>query len=413
MNKGICPENKCTGCFACANICPQRCISLEENEYGELHPIINAATCINCGLCEKICPSNNLPEFNYPLHCYAAWTKNYGVRRECASGGIGTLLSKYVIENYNGVVLGTKYDKNLVPRTKEAKTIEELTAFKGSKYVQSIVGNDTFQNIKRNLKAGTFVLYIATPCQIAGLKKYLGRNYDNLITVDLLCHGTTPTKYFIEEVEFLKKKHGIKNIDNIRFRGNDIKKKLFFKTNNTNYVLTIWANNSMLYSDNKKPFYLTGFLKGITLRENCYSCSYAMPKRVADITIGDFIGLSKSLLRKYGTNNVSFVTTNTEKGERFYQEFLSKEKDFINIERNYQERLNYGPSLTCSSQRDPLNEEFKKLYIEEGYVKAIREVLDDYMKKLQYQRFFALWTYSYRIPRKVFNILYSKLYKHS
>lgn len=426
----ICPENNCTGCFGCANICPSGCITLKDNLYGELHPVINTDACINCGLCENTCPSNHLPKFNDPNHCYAAWTKDYALRCECASGGLGTLLSRFSIQHYHGVVFGTRYNKELMPVTDASESVEGLNAFKGSKYVQSIVGNKTYKNIKTYLKEGRFVLYIGTPCQIAALNNFLKVDYERLITVDLLCHGVTPTKYFLEEIHYLIKKKHLKNIDNVRFRGNEknilwplIRNKVgrnifslvtfvYGKMQN-NYVLTLWSNTKLMYSDKKNPYYLTGFLNGITLRENCFECNYSRPERVSDITIGDFIGLDKRLLSRYGSDNVSSVTTNTKKGEDFYQKFLAEEKDFISIEREYSERLKYGPSLTRSSLRDPLNAKFKELYVNEGYVSAIRVALKDYMTKLRYKRILNLWTYIYRIPRKVYNVINAKIYRLS
>lgn len=243
----ICSENKCTGCAACVNICPRQCISLTENEYGELHPSVDETKCINCNLCAKTCPNNVPVVFNYPSHCYASWITDTDKRSLCASGGIGTIMAEYAIRHKHGVVFGTAYDDNFIPRVTYTETIEGLEAFKGSKYVQSIISPDTFKQVKDFLRNGRFVLYVGTPCQIAGLKTFLRKDYDNLITIDLICHGVCPTKYFKEEVDYLVNKHQIEGLSDVRFRGNDgnnfaltLWDKVIGNKRDNNYVLTLW-----------------------------------------------------------------------------------------------------------------------------------------------------------------------------
>ena len=165
------------------------------------------------------------------------------------------------------------------------------------------------------------MLFIGTPCQIAGLKSFLRKEYQNLITVDLICHGVCPTRYFTEEVDYLSNKFKLKDISDARFRGND----------GNNFRLTLWnkARRKLFPRDNyrekllrlseSQQFYIWGFLLGVTLRENCYACKYARPERISDITIGDFIGLGKEVPFDYPKANVSSVTINTEKGNAFYE----------------------------------------------------------------------------------------------
>lgn len=243
----ICPHDKCTGCYACANICPKHCITMGEDDYGELHPYVNESECISCTLCVKTCPSNNPPEYKYPSKCHAAWITDKEKRCVCASGGLGTILSEYVIRFKNGVVFGTAYDDNLIPVTTYTETLEGIEKFKGSKYVQGIVGDTTLKEMKGFLDKGRFVLYIGTPCQIAGAKKFLKKDYNNLITVDLICHGVTPTSYFKEEIDYLVKQNNIKGLVDVRFRGNDSNNyclslwdKIKGKKKNFNFYLTLW-----------------------------------------------------------------------------------------------------------------------------------------------------------------------------
>lgn len=397
----ICPDNICTGCGACTNACRHDCITLEEDKYGELHPKIDEQKCVGCGLCAKACPNNSPLDFLYPKQCYASWIKDVEKRRICASGGIATIMSEYAIRHRNGVVFGTAYDENLVPRTTSAENVNELESFKGSKYVQSIVSNDVFRQIRKLLTDGRFVLYIATPCQIAGLKIFLRKDFDNLITVDLICHGVCPTKYFTDELAYLKSEYKVGKLTDVRFRGND----------GNNYVFTLWDGGKRLYSGGIcQNYYLMGFIWGVTLRENCYSCRYARPERISDITIGDFIGLGKNVPFTHSANNVSSVLVNTEKGVGFYAALSAELKELVNVEREYGERLEYRPSLMEPFTRHPLNAEFRQIVATEGYNSAVRSVMRGEMLKLRVKgKAKSLLTLPYRAARKIYRILFKKI----
>ena len=392
----ICPENNCSGCYACANACPKQAFSLSVDKYGELHPVINENKCIQCNLCIRVCPNNIQQRFNYPLKCYAAWITDRDKRRKCASGGIGTILSEYVINQLNGVVFGSRYNEDLTPVMSYTDKVEDLDNFKGSRYVQSIVGEKTYYKVRHYLKEGRYVLFIGTPCQISGLKGYLQKDYDHLITVDLICHGCCPTSYFIEEISYLKQKNRIKYISDIRFRGND----------RNDFCLSIWNDNKRVFKavGLEQP-YFAGFLLGTSLRENCYSCQYARPERISDLTIGDFIGLGRIVPFKYSTANVSSVTLNTNKGLHFYQDVQKTCSDMKSIERDYSERLMYKPSLLEPFPRHYTNAAFREAYISSGFSPAIRKVLSSTIRHNKMKRLLNTWTYVYRIPRKLIRML--------
>ena len=360
----ICPKEKCTGCYACVNACNHGCISMQEDDMGCVHPVVDETNCIHCNLCKSSCPNNIELKYSYPSKCIAAWIEDKNKRKICASGGIGTCMSEYVIKQ-GGVVFGSRYDSEMTPIMTYTEDIEDLEHFKGSRYVQSLVGEDTYRNVRKFLCKDRLVLFVGTPCQVAGLKTFLRKDYNNLITVDLICHGVSPTKYLNEEVSYLSDKYALKDISDIRFRGND----------GNNY------REKIFQLDENEQFYLQGFLLGVSMRENCYTCNYARPERISDITIGDFIGIGKEEPFPYQKYNVSSVMLNTPKGVVFYDK-VSKESDsLVNIERNYEERLAYKPSLVHPFKRHPLNKQFQDEYKKRGFVKGIRVVLHDYMKQ--------------------------------
>lgn len=363
----ICPPDKCSGCYACASICPQHCITMNEDKYGELHPIVDENKCTHCKLCVKTCPQNLSIKFNYPQSCSASWITDAENRKLCASGGIATTLAEYIIKEKKGVVFGSCYNADLIPVMTYTDKLEDLIHFKGSRYVQSVIGYDTFKQVKKILTENKTVLFIGTPCQIAGLYGFLKHYYENLITVDLICHGVNPTYYFTEEIKYICNHYKIPFPMNVRFRGND----------GNNFRLTLWNDKGKCMYECRayEQPYFAGFMLGVTLRENCYQCPYARPERIADITIGDFIGLGKNKPFNYNKENVSSVTLNTNKGKDFYNAVSSNRSELTNIPRDYKERLEYAPSLLIPYKRHTLNTRFRKLIIKHGYIKAVRKTL--------------------------------------
>lgn len=396
----ICKKNECTGCYACISACTHNCITMQEDEYGESHPVVDDDNCVHCNACINVCPNNSpIFEFIWPQRCFASWITNKEKRSVCASGGIGTALSEFIIKYKNGVVFGTAYDEHFIPRIIYTETIEGIEQFKGSKYVQSVVGKDTYPTVRKFLKDDRSVLFIGTPCQIAGLKSFLKHDYENLITVDLICHGVSPTSYFNEEIGHLQKKYKISNLSDVRFRGND----------DNNFCLTLWEGKKRVYRALKySDYYLGGFLLGITLRENCYSCIYARPDRISDITIGDFLKLGKKVPFPYHVRNVSSVTLNSDKGMHFYEELIAKMPMLMNIEREYCERLEYKPSLVEPFSRHILTDSFRSAYLEGGYLYASRKVLSKEVNKAKVKemkkKIRKIFIIPYRVMRKFLNL---------
>lgn len=202
-------EEDCTGCSACSHICPTNSISMVPDRYGFLYPCIDVSTCISCGLCEEKCPIKNLVSQEQKIKVdapavYAAKHKNQDVRSSSSSGGVFTAVSDAVL-NQGGMVAGAAFDKNLMVCHRLVDSKKERDYLKGSKYVQSVLG-DVFVEIGHVLSSNRTVLFSGTPCQVAGLYAFLGKNPENLYTVDVICHGVPSPKVFSDYKEFLLKK---------------------------------------------------------------------------------------------------------------------------------------------------------------------------------------------------------------
>lgn len=332
-------QKKCFGCRSCEQRCPQSCITMQESEEGFLYPAVDGSRCINCGICVKHCPALGVGTKETSRYiCKVCWLKDEKKLFESTSGGVFAGIAEQVVEA-GGVVFGAAYDENLCVRQTAADTVEALGALKGSKYVESDTG-DTFARTKKLLESGRTVFYTGTPCQIAGLKAYLGREYDNLVTADLICHGVPSRKLFEKYLEWKGKKTGGKIIY-VGFRDKDVggcsclDGKIKIKTKTKTKTLS-----SLL-----DPYYAS-FIRCETYKESCYTCPFApLQNRYADITIGDFHELRR--IPEYRDKpfdmekGVSLAVFHTDKGIRYFEKIRQKfecfdvhAEDFIDIKSN-------------------------------------------------------------------------------
>lgn len=353
----ICERDKCTGCFACKNICPKEAIAVETDELGKTVPEILKEKCVECGLCRKVCPELGKKNLTFPIKCYAMWTKDKKDREECASGGVATGISHYFIAN-GGVVFGTDWNKGneLELEIKMAETEGEMEHFKTSKYVQAFTG-DSYKRAKQQLVQGRQVLYVGTPCQIAGLKGYLQKEYENLTTIDLICHGTPPIEYLRT---YVKELFPNKRVVKASFRGKDDYCLKFFENGNVN---PIYSKMHIL------DLYFSAFLKGLTFRDNCYMCEYARNERVSDITIGDFWGIDRSTLKRKYEGKISVVLINTDKGKKTLEQCRDK---FYMEERQIEEAIEGNDQLRKPSVLHKDYEKFREVYTQKGFSKAVK-----------------------------------------
>ena len=269
-----------------------------ENEYGELVPSVDHGKCTGCGLCGRMCPQLEPVGLLYPGGCYAAWAADSSDREGSSSGGIGHLLALGELER-GGVVVGCAMERDGRARHVVVDAVGGLDALRGSKYVQSDA-SDALAAAKRLLAEGREVLFVGTPCQVAAMRKLAGRKNEKLYAVDLVCHGVPPARYLVEHLRGVT---GLAGFDSVTFRDGD------------NFALRVGSSKSPVYKGNLgRDSYMSSFMCGDTYRESCYSCRYARPERVGDLTIGDFWGLDRSTLDNRPPQSVSVVLRNTEKG---------------------------------------------------------------------------------------------------
>lgn len=344
----ICPSDDCTGCFACMNKCKKNAISCIIDVMGRTLPQINPNLCVKCGLCKKVCPQQNAVELHEPLACYAAQRPNENIRKKSASGGIGAAITERFIEA-GGTVFGAVMQQGGKVEHISARDLKTAERFRKSKYVQSYIGM-SYRDVLENLKAGKNVLFTGTPCQIAGLKSFLGKPYANLYCIDIICHGVPPMKYLEQHLNAVT---GGEQVDFVTFRGGE-----------RDFVLNIISGNRNIYSkDMIHDIYYHSFLKCLNFRENCYKCIYATQKRCSDITIGDFRKINRQKLKTPQRDCISVILIHNEHGKELMQMI---QQDIISEPREISEAVNGNPQLWRPPIRHSGRSNFVKSYLRYG-----------------------------------------------
>ena len=383
-------KSKCCGCSACVRRCPKSCISLQEDYEGFLYPYVNEEACVDCGLCEKVCPVLNQNQPHQPLVVYAAKNPNEEIRMKSSSGGIFSLLAEKIIQE-GGVVFGAKFDEKWEVVHGYTETLEGLEAFRGSKYVQSRI-RDSYRDVECFLKKGRKVLFSGTPCQIAGLKRYLRKEYENLLAVDFVCHGVPSPMIWRDYLNKKIRPLGVvgKNmvsplslkdmpvITGISFRdkrngwkkfGFTVRGKSASKADKNLVSLSV-DDDTFIYESLDKNLYMQGFLKNFYLRPSCYMCKSKSGKSHSDITLGDFWGIQRVCQKIDDDKGVSLVTIYSSQGKTFYESLNAD-----NVQTSYKDALKYNPSLERSVSKTKLYSSFWDKF-RENHLEAIGIIID-------------------------------------
>lgn len=382
-------KKDCCACGACLNICPKQAISMQKDEYGFLYPQIEKGKCIKCGLCLKTCAFQNGELKNIPIKTYAAQSDNTDLK-ESASGGIFASIAANVLRE-GGVIYGAAMEMEndkLTVRHIAVENDADLIKLQGSKYVQSST-EKIYQDVKKKLNDNRLVLFSGTPCQVDGLNSYLGKTYDNLITIDIICHGVPNNQMFQDYIALLEEKYKDKIID-FKFRDKTKGWGLTAKGYTAKgYTAIIPANVSSYY-------YM--FLKSYIYRDSCYSCKYACKNRCGDITIGDYWGVEKAhpevLKENYYRldykNGISCLIVNTEQGARILEKYKSSLRLLYSaFEKVAKENRQLNHSSICSmgkrikildTYRDENYLNVERMFITIRSIAFIKNLLPDSLK---------------------------------
>ena len=360
-------KKNCSGCGACALVCPKQCISYYRDTIGSLYAAANAEECINCGACDAVCPiSNHFNSNSIGKEAYAAYSADDATRFRGSSGGMFETIAGEIIKQ-NGYVFASKFDDDLKLRMFEASTMEEVRLLTKSKYLQCDAA-PAFPLIKERVRQGRKVLVCATPCQIAAIKNYLGSDAlsDDLFLTDFFCHGVPSQAFFDRCIEYTENREGIK------ITGYEFRSKI--KNGATPHYYTVkYLQNGQekqktrLYLED--PFYL-GFQKYITLRDSCYNCPYGSGNHAGDLTIGDFHDIDKYIKGVNRFDGVSTVIVNTEKGDSLWKSV----RDTLIVHKTDIEQLYKDKQIFPGSTPEPVNrsrfyEDMEKLPFDDVVIK--------------------------------------------
>lgn len=352
-------KQDCCGCTACASACPKQCIRMVQDNEGFMYPLIDTTECIDCHLCEKKCPvlgrekvvaspdidkaeinRKAIEAADYLPGSYVCFLKDDKVREQSTSGGFFTALAQYVLRQ-GGIVCGAVLDDNQNVIHTFAENEAELAKMRRSKYVQSNqIG--VYNCVNEKLRQGRMVLYTGTPCQVAGLKSYLGREYENLITVDVFCHGVGSPFYWEKYLQYVSRKINSK-VKEVRFR-----EKTYGY--NSACMAVYFENGKCSHKGHDDDLYWTAFSKNYIYRPSCYACAFKTVNHVADFSIGDFWNTGRLSEQFRAANGCSLVLCHSEKANQIQKE-INLSLEIIPVELEEALNINGGHQasmlITC------------------------------------------------------------------
>ncbi len=356
--------SRCVGCAACALICPTHSITMKEDKEGFLQPKIDKRTCVKCHKCEKTCPILNkeTAQSGVETKAYAIINKDETIRAKSSSGGVFHTLAKWVIE-HGGVVFGAKYDERWEVVHDYAETMEGVGAFMGSKYVQSRIG-ETYKQAKAFLENGSWVLFSGTPCQLGGLRAFLGKEYDRLIQVDLVCHGVPSPAVWRGYLNDHVTEGEIVSV-NFRDKNNGwLRRQSITTTTTTALIREQWNDN---------PFF-RGFLRNVYLRKSCYDCKYRTYHRNSDITLGDYWGVDELCPVMFDDKGTSIVFVHSDKGRQLIAE---ANNELRIIEQTKGSATKFNPNMDRENPKELKRERYFRIFRMTSFKRAVHVIDKD------------------------------------
>jgi len=380
------PQNKCCGCTACQFVCPKQCISMQADDEGFLYPQVNADSCSNCLRCEKVCPALNQTKNPQRPVVFACYNKDADVRKQSSSGGLFSLIANQVLKQ-GGIVFGAAFDGRFEVEHRFVDSPQELGLLRGAKYVQSRLG-DTFKQVKEFLNEGRLVLFTGTPCQVAGLKKGLGKNYSNLLTADIVCHGVPSPLVFrlyreemeqrfqspIKSFSFRNKTHGWQNYH------------VFIEFESETSLTSLWEDD-----------FMRGFLSDMYLRPSCHACCADDFRSGSDLTLADYWGVDHFHPELFDDQGTSLVLLHTEKGKEYWRKIEPMLEYRLS---ELSKAVQYNPCLVQSVGKHPK----RRLFFERLGKVPFGELIADILKPDQ--------SFTGRLKRLVRQLLVNRYTKY-
>lgn len=371
-------KNECCGCSACNNICPLDCIIMKIDTEGFWYPEVDYTKCIKCQKCIKVCPAINKPSTDNALKnadVIAAYSKDEEIRINSTSGGMFSEIAKYILKN-NGKVFGARYNEEHLVEHCKIEKLSDIETLRQSKYLQSNILK-TFKEVKEELNVDNFVLFVGTPCHIVALRKFLNKDYNNLLTVDFLCRGVISPEAYKQYLKSLEKKYNSKI------------KKIIFKNKTFGWhrfsTKVIFENGEEYIKDRYTDSYMRGYLEGnLYLRPSCHECQYKTLPRYSDITLGDFWGIEEIKKHLDQDKGTSIFMINTEKGKEIFE----KIKENLIFEEMKIEDIYLGNVALTERVKYPdlkKRNEFFNNYLKEDFIELTEKLLHkSFLYKIKY-----------------------------
>lgn len=352
-------KEDCCGCSACYNSCPVSAIEMKYNQEGFWYPIINDELCIHCNKCRRACPVLKPIKKNRDKKVYLAYAKSYAERMTSSSGGVFAVLANAVLVS-GGIVCGACFNPDMEVEHIIISNQENLNKLKGTKYVQSDI-NNVFQQIEVALKKDKKVLFSGTPCQVAGLKTFLGQDYTKLICVDLICHGVPSPKVW---KDYMANISPDKKISYVNFREKNTESK-------TTQIVYYMNDNTSVTEEKNESLYMKGFIQNLYVRPSCFQCKFKGNNRLSDITIGDFWSAQEfhaDIADEYGN---SVLIARTERG----QELLEQSKLELVIKKaTIKEAATWNECLLESTKYNEKRQDFYRRWRSEPLQSILKDL---------------------------------------